>query len=148
VAEDLALAARAKGSGLPVRCLLGGRLMEFRMYRDLRGLVEGWSKNVATGARRTPLLRGLATAWWIAALLTVALRLPDLPAVSAVAAYAVVAVQLGLLGRQVGRFGAAAVVWPVLLAGFVLVFALSAVRTVLLRRVRWSGRDVVLAARR
>jgi 4,4'-diaponeurosporenoate glycosyltransferase len=148
VAEDLALAARVDESGLPVRCLLGGDLMRFRMYRDLRGLVEGWGKNVATGARRTPVLRGLATAWWIAALLTVALRLPDLPAPSAVAAYAVVAVQLGLLGRQVGRFGAAAVLWPVLLAGFVLVFTLSSVRTVLLRRVRWSGRDVVLAARR
>jgi hypothetical protein len=36
----------------------------------------------------------------------------------------------------------------VLLAGFVAVFTLSAARTVLLRRVRWSGRDVVLAARR
>ncbi len=148
VAEDLALAERAVAAGLPVRCLGGGSLLHFRMYRDLRGLVEGWGKNVATGARHTPLLRSLGTVLWITALLTLALRIPGLPLASGGALYLAVAVQVFLLGRQVGRFGAAALVWPVLLAGFVAVFALSAARTVLLRRVRWSGRDVVLAARR
>lgn len=148
VAEDLALAERSVAVGLPVRCLAGGTLLHFRMYRDLRGLIEGWGKNVATGARHTPLLRSLGTALWITALLTVGLRLPHLPAAQAALLYAAVAVQLGLLGRQVGRFGFAALAWPVLLVGFVAVFALSTVRTLLLRRVHWSGRDVVLAARR
>jgi 4,4'-diaponeurosporenoate glycosyltransferase len=148
VAEDLALAERAVAAGLPVRCLAGGSLLHFRMYRDLRGLVEGWGKNLATGARHTPFLRSLGTVLWITALLTLALEVPGLPPISAVAVYLAATVQVFLLGRQVGRFGAAAVVWPILLAGFAAVFALSAVRTVLLRRVRWSGRDVVLAARR
>jgi 4,4'-diaponeurosporenoate glycosyltransferase len=120
VAEDLALAEQFGGAGLPVHCLGGHDLIGFRMYRDLPGLVEGWTKNLATGATRTPMVRGLAVAAWLSSLLTVALATvsPGAPVWSvlvgdgaaggdlagAVLAYALVAAQLAVQARQVGRF--------------------------------------------
>ena len=163
VAEDLALAEQFGGAGLPVHCLGGHDLIGFRMYRDLPGLVEGWTKNLATGANRNPVVRGLAVAAWLSSLLTVALATvsPGAPVWSvlvgdgaaggdlagAVLAYALVAAQLAVQARQVGRFRGAALLWPVLLGGFVAVFAWSTLRTALVRQVRWNGRTIHLAAR-
>lgn len=163
VAEDLALAERFGEAGLPVHCHGGHDLIGFRMYRDLSGLVEGWTKNLATGATRTPVLRTVAVVAWLAALLTVALATvgPGAPVWSlvtgadttaaelgaSVLGYVLVTAQLALQARQVGRFRGAAVVWPVLLAGFVAVFAWSTLRTALVRQVRWNGRTIHLAAR-
>jgi len=150
VVEDLALAAAYRRSGRPVWCLLGGDQVRYRMYRRLRDLLVGWRKNMAAGARRTPPLLGVGTALWVAALAAAAVEVArplvgsgPSPAV-AVALYVVVAVQVGVLGRRVGRFGPAAVLWPVLVATFVAVFTWSAVSTFVLRRVRWSGRTIRL----
>jgi 4,4'-diaponeurosporenoate glycosyltransferase len=168
VAEDLALAERFGSAGLPVHCLGGHDLIGFRMYRDLPGLIEGWTKNLATGATRTPVLRSLAVVAWLTALLSVALATvgPGAPVwalltgsgpdgsgptaaevVGATLGYALVTVQVAIQARQVGRFRAAALVWPVLLAGFLAVFVWSTVRTALVRQVRWNGRTIRLAAR-
>jgi 4,4'-diaponeurosporenoate glycosyltransferase len=155
VAEDLALAERYLEVGLPIRCLGGGRRIRYRMYRDLRGIVEGWSKNLATGASRTPRLRGLLIGLWVTAVLTALLEVfgavtdPSSVGVGdpVVALYLAVTAQLAVMGRQVGRFGPAALAWPILFAFFVAVFARSTVRTLLVRQVTWSGRDIPVAAR-
>lgn len=150
VAEDLALAERFVATGLPVHCLGGGGRIGYRMYRDLRGLVEGWGKNVATGAGRTPMLRALGIALWITALLTAlgAVTSGTGGPLVALGLYAGATAQVAAMGRQVGRFGPAALAWPVLVAFFVALFAWSAVRTLVVRRVTWSGRTVELAPRR
>jgi len=150
VAEDLSLAECYRVAGLPISCLGGRDLVRYRMYRGLRGILEGWTKNLAIGAGRTPLVRSLAVVAWVTALLVTAWGLRDRPATATellgwVLTYLAVAVQLGLLGRKVGRFGPAASAWPALMAVFVLVFVRSAVHTVVLRRVRWSGRSNAVA---
>lgn len=154
VAEDIALAGRFASVGLPVRCLEGGSLVRFRMYRDLRGIFEGWSKNVATGAGRTPPVRVLGIVWWLSSLLTVAMHLvgalvpasgPDLA--TAALLYAACTIQVAVLARQVGRFGPAAAFWPILVSFFVVVFVWSTLRTLVAREVRWSGRTIRVAAR-
>lgn len=155
VAEDLALAGRFAAGGLPVHCLAGGHLVRYRMYRNLRGIVEGWSKNVATGARRTPAVRTAAIVWWVSALLTVGMQaaravpgLGDGTALSSTwALYAAITLQVAVLARQVGRFGPAAAVWPVLLVFFVVVFTWSSLRTLVVREVTWSGRTIRVATR-
>lgn len=152
VAEDLALAQHYRAAGMPITCRAGQGIVRYRMYRDLAGLVEGWSKNVVIGARRAPLVLSVLVATWVTALLAVGLRLLDGPTavgpVDWIAMYGAVAAQLAVLGRRVGRFGPAALVWPVLMVFFVAVFALSAVRTLLLREVGWSGRRIAVAGRR
>src|SRR5690606_22970133 len=63
VAEDLALAHRAHESGHRVFFAFADEEMETRMYRDLGHIVEGWSKNLYLGGRRSfpgnPLLSAL-----------------------------------------------------------------------------------------
>ncbi|HKU63338.1 MAG TPA: glycosyltransferase family 2 protein [Gemmatimonadales bacterium] len=63
VAEDLALAQTVVRGGGRLHFAFAERLMETRMYHGLGPLVEGWSKNVYLGGRRSfpdePLLRAL-----------------------------------------------------------------------------------------
>ena len=55
IADDLALAAAADRAGVPVGSLLGGTHLTYRMYPDgLVSLVEGWTKNLASGGASTP----------------------------------------------------------------------------------------------
>jgi chlorobactene glucosyltransferase len=72
VAEDLALAQAYLREGRRLHFAFAERLMETRMYRSLPQLVEGWSKNVYLGGRRSfpgePRLRALVPLMLIAAL--------------------------------------------------------------------------------
>jgi chlorobactene glucosyltransferase len=76
VAEDLALAQTVQRAGRRIRFVFAERLMETRMYRSLPEIVEGWSKNMYLGGRRSfpgePLLQALvpvmlvvAFAFWL-----------------------------------------------------------------------------------
>ena len=73
VAEDLALAQAFLRAGQKLYFAFANRLMETRMYRSLPDLVEGWSKNVYLGGRRSfphePLLRALVPFMLLVALL-------------------------------------------------------------------------------
>lgn len=150
VTEDLALGRRFRAAGLPVAVLLGGPLVRFRMYpAGLGQLVEGWSKNLATGAGAVPRHRSLAVALWITALGSAALALPGVPGGPdgpgwwGVAAYLAVAVQVGVLGRTTGTFGPlTAVAFPVPLVAFVGFVGRSLWGTVVRREVTWRGRSI------
>lgn len=76
VAEDLALAQLCYRSGRTLHFAFAERLMETRMYHGLRPLVEGWSKNVYLGGRRSfpnepvlqalvPVMLGAAILFWL-----------------------------------------------------------------------------------
>jgi chlorobactene glucosyltransferase len=63
VAEDLALAQAYHAQGRRVYFAFATELMETRMYENLPHIVEGWSKNLYLGGRRSfpdePVLRAL-----------------------------------------------------------------------------------------
>jgi chlorobactene glucosyltransferase len=63
VAEDLALAQATVRSGRKLRLAHATNLLETRMYHGLAHLIEGWSKNLYLGSRRSfpdePLRRAL-----------------------------------------------------------------------------------------
>lgn len=65
VVDDVALAGRFRAAGLPVRLLGGKGTVGYRMYPGGMGqLVDGWSKNLAAGARATrPAVLVLVAAW-------------------------------------------------------------------------------------
>lgn len=154
VAEDLELAGCYVEANLPVHTVAGGDQILFRMYRNLPGIIEGWSKNMATGARRTPPLRSIASALWVTALLAMTWELfhgsPDSVGDVAwlAAIYAAGAGQLAVFGRHLGRFSFAALFWPLLMIFFLVVFAWSTARTLVVRQVRWSGRVLDVSTRR
>lgn len=77
VAEDLALAQTYVRHGLKLHFAFAERLMETRMYHGLSHLIEGWSKNIYLGGRRSfpdeplrralvPLMLVLAMLYWLA----------------------------------------------------------------------------------
>jgi chlorobactene glucosyltransferase len=72
VAEDLALAQTFLRHGLKLHFAFAERLMETRMYQNLPQLVEGWSKNIYLGGRRSfpdePLLRAAVPAMLVIAM--------------------------------------------------------------------------------
>jgi 4,4'-diaponeurosporenoate glycosyltransferase len=146
VLDDVALARAVQRSGRPVS-LFGGRgVVRFRMYPDGVGqLIEGWTKNFAGGAAGTrPLTTLLVMAWLSGAI--VATGGPVLlrpPLAAAIGMYAAYAVQLFVLLRRVGRFGAlTSILYPIALWLFLAVFVRSAVLTFLRREVRWRGRSI------
>jgi 4,4'-diaponeurosporenoate glycosyltransferase len=145
VLDDVALARAFRAEGLPVTVRAGRGTAWFRMYPlGLGQLVEGWSKNMAQGARSAtrPVVLVL-TVLWIVAMATAAVPHGWL---ASGGAYAAVAAQLAVLERRVGRFSAWVwVLWPVALAFFVVVFAWSVVLTATGRPVRWRGRRVAAA---
>ena len=53
VVEDLRLAQKVVEAGHRIYIARADRLMETRMYSSLSAIVEGWSKNLATGSRST-----------------------------------------------------------------------------------------------
>jgi chlorobactene glucosyltransferase len=73
VAEDLALAQAFVRGGLKLHFAFAEQLMTTRMYHGLGHLIEGWSKNIYLGGRRSfpdePLLRALVPAMLILGML-------------------------------------------------------------------------------
>jgi chlorobactene glucosyltransferase len=76
VAEDLALAQQFWAAGKTIHFAFADRLMDTRMYTGLRHLIEGWSKNLYLGGRRSfpdepvrralvPVLLAAAALFWL-----------------------------------------------------------------------------------
>ncbi|HTS88185.1 MAG TPA: glycosyltransferase family 2 protein [Gemmatimonadales bacterium] len=153
IAEDLALAQEFWSAGYRLRVLFGDELIETRMYTGLRHLIEGWSKNIYLGSRRSfpdepvqralvPLLLGGALAFWLVPWLLLA-------------AVAVGALPAWLAGPLWGAVGASVLFWgaiafgmgippwyglgyPVGAALSLYIVGLSTIRGA--RRVEWKGR--------
>ena len=158
IVEDIALAHRFRHAGHPVTTLGGAGLVTFRMYPEGLGqLVEGWSKNFATGAASIPVGRLFLIGFWITTMLVSVQSLIelglgsvagfDVPVAAAVVAYLAFAAQLWRMERQLGTFGiGTALAYPALVGIFVVVFVRSVWLTLVRRRVTWRGRAVVLDA--
>jgi hypothetical protein len=59
VLEDVRMAQRAKGAGVPLTLALGGRMVAVRMYRGWTEVREGFAKNVLAGSGSRPALLSL-----------------------------------------------------------------------------------------
>ena len=132
VAEDIALARR-----FPAVALFTGRPdVSFRMYPGgLRALVQGWTKNIASGAA--------SVRWWFGLLIVGWLWSLNGGWITSVWFYAASVVQVLVLGRRAGRFGPlTAVAYPLLVVCFLVVFLRSVALTLLRRPVPWKGRPV------
>lgn len=157
IVEDIALARCYRSAGLPVHAFGGGGLASFRMYPDGLGqLVEGWSKNFATGAGSVAPHRLFLIGFWLTCVLVsvqsvieVLVGTPSLGWFQLVATYVLFALQIGAMLRQLGNFGfLTAALYPGPVGIFLVVFATSVYLTLFRRRVRWRGRSVPLSGTR
>ena len=131
--EDIGL-ARAVGRS---RLYVGSpETTRFRMYPGgLGDLVRGWTRSLATGARFTRWWLALATLAWVWSL--------SGGWISAPVVYPLSALQVWALGRRAGttRWWAA-LVFPILVVVFVVIFLRSVVALALRREVTWKERRV------
>lgn len=151
VLDDVDLARAYRAAGLPVRVLLGGELVRFRMYPGgWPDLLSGFRKNVAGGLAAAPALAALGTIAFVAGGLQAAAgALTGWHATGGrrrwlrdCIAYGAYAVACHRLFRRVGRFGIwTAYAYPVPFGTLAILLGASLSDT---RRGRhqWKGRVV------
>ena len=152
IVDDVALAQRFRHAGLPVRVVGGRGAIRFRLYGGgIRDLVEGWSKNFASGAGSTPVVRFLLVFAWVIGVGTAA-QVPVREAIAALGGwsgpgavlwigFAAFALQLAVQLRPLGNYSWAAVLFPIPLAAWFVIFFRSILLTAR-GQVRWKGRAV------
>ena len=152
VLEDMALAGQLQRSGVPFRLFVGDCDISFRMYpAGFRSLLQGFSKNLATGVVKTPLWLILLVTLFFASLasvplhLTLALLRTEAVALLYALLYPVWVLALVLRGRRIGRFSAlSTLLYPIPLAFYLLIFLYSGVLRLFRCKVKWKGRAVPL----
>jgi 4,4'-diaponeurosporenoate glycosyltransferase len=152
IVEDMALAASLRRNNIPFSVFLGDAGVSFRMYpAGFRALWQGFSKNLSTGAAKTPLwlflLVGLMFASVASAALHLILALVNAEALALLygALYAIWVIVLFFISRRIGRFSPFAVLlYPLQLILFLLIFINSMVLRFVLKRVFWKGRAIKL----
>jgi glycosyltransferase involved in cell wall biosynthesis len=159
VVEDVHLARQYRAEGLPVSCLGGGDVVGFRMYPGgLYQLVQGWTKNIASGAGLSPPWALLGTVAWICACVAVALAGfrgvagwvfgDGVVPVTAAVAWAAVALELRwLLGRVGSWRWWTPLLFPVPLVAFLALFFRSLAITLVGGEVTWRSRRVPVGVR-
>jgi 4,4'-diaponeurosporenoate glycosyltransferase len=153
ILEDVALGRLFLSQGRPVSCLRGRGTVSFRMYaQGLGSMIEGFTKNFGSGLRAASPAVVALTAGWIlgffaaAGLAAIALVLPgQLQLPLHLALYALFAGQLAWQLSRLGNYRfCTALLYPIPLLFFTVVFLFSLRRTFLLRTVRWKGRTISL----
>lgn len=151
--DDIALARLFKSRDLPVYCYGGKGSIEFRMYpAGLHDLLEGWTKNMATGARFSAPLTNILLFIWIAGITNLFLSLWQAVEWGNTAALTVTAgvyilyvLQLLHHLRRIGSFPIyTALFFPLFLVFFVGIFFYSLFKTKIVKHVTWKGRRLHL----
>jgi len=156
VVEDLALGGTLKRQNHAVHCFGGKGTISFRMYPNgLRSLIEGWGKGFATGAAKTYFPIIIAIVLWIGGGLSAARFTIDtiagakvVPATAWGTAYLLYCAQIYWMLFRIGNFRLyTALLYPISLLFFILVFMYSAFVIFVRRSVRWKGATLNLRDR-
>ncbi len=145
--EDIQLGKAFQEQNIPVSLFLGGDRVTFRMYpQGLASLVEGWSKNFASGAASLDPGTLLLLFLWVTGAVSSGLYLAFSGEYGLYGfVYLLFALQMFLVSRHLGSFGLlTAALYPLYFLFFVLVFILSLIRTRLFCSVSWRGRSIDL----
>jgi len=163
ILEDVALGQAFQRAGFEIHNYGGRGSIGFRMYpAGLHSLVTGFGKNLASGAGSAspavllPMIGWIAGGFVVSVALayTVARGAPGAlaagaatngwqPALPWTALYLLYALQIFWMLRRLGNYGVyTALLFPLTLLFFAMVFLVSLSRTYLLRRVRWKGREI------
>jgi 4,4'-diaponeurosporenoate glycosyltransferase len=151
ILEDLAYGSQVKKQRIGTYCFGGKNTVSFRMYsHGMRQLIAGWSKGFARGATKTSIPVLIMIVAWITGsigttrhLIQTAL-IPDLSQLMLWALlYFAYAIQIYWMLFRMGNFKFyTALLYPVPLLFFVVIFAYSLILTFLGKSVRWKGREI------
>lgn len=152
VLEDVELGRHYARHQVPCRLFTGGSLISFTMYGSFHQLWQGWTKNFFAGAVGIPvyllmliflLLTGYASTGIV--LPSALYQMAPFQIAGAASAYVLSILQIGWTARKIGNFHPLAILaYPLFLWAFCLIFLVSAGKKLILRKVRWKGRDIPL----
>ena len=151
ILEDAALARELRKQGIPIRCHGGKGAISFRMYpHGLGELVDGWGKGFALGAAQITIPSLLLVVAWIVGSIGAIRYLTESSFTGNTTAIALwgclymgYAAQIYWMLFRIGTFRVyTALLYPVSLLFFILVFARSSLLVLLRRRVNWKGRTI------
>ncbi len=151
IVEDVALGLALKQAGLPYKTFIGDESVAFRMYPGgFRSLIQGWTKNLASGAAKAPLHLLILTFLWITSMMSVPVQLIRYGILGEfqwvilyAALYLVWILFLVKTVPRIGRFRPWIIaLYPVSLVLMVWVFAVSLFNKLSGRKVLWKGRAI------
>ena len=157
VTEDIALGALMRKASVPFQLFIGDPELSFRMYGNgFRSLLQGWVKNQATGAAKTPFPLFLMVFFWITSMASVPLQLAKHSSsgltfwlVLYILLYLIWVLRLHTLTRKVGYFQRWAVIlFPIPVLVYLGVFVVSMVKKIFRLKVIWKGRAIDVEEKR
>ncbi len=151
ILDDIDLGTLFHKSGVNTHAFCGKGVVDFRMYPGgFRALLDGFTKNIRLGARRSGGWFKILAILWTSGLMAAPLytvtaavtgHIPAL--VIAVVFYTFFAIQFAAAGRKVGNFGLLpALFYPIHLLVFLFVLARARVLAMTGRNVQWKGRSL------
>jgi len=156
ILEDLAFGTEFKKRGVKLHCYGGKTTVSFRMYPGgINQLITGWSKGFAMGAVKTsiPVLI-MIIAWITGAIGTTrhliqALAITDISLITLWGLlYIAYAIQIYWMLYRIGNFKPyTALLFPIPLLFFVIVFVYSFLIIFIRRNVSWKGRTLEVKGR-
>lgn len=153
IVDDIDMGRVLNEKNIKYKLFLGNRDICFRMYGNgLRSLAQGWTKNYATGAAKTPLSLFFLTFLWLSSLICLSIY----PVYTFFTAdyyafaiyfliYTVAVAHLLKITEKIGSFAKMSIVlFPVQLLFFLYIFFVSVLKKILRREVIWKGRKIKL----
>lgn len=153
IVDDIDMGRVLNEKNIRYKLFLGGRDICFRMYGSgFKSLIEGWTKNYATGASKTPLILFFLTFLWLSSLICLSIypvytfSTADYSAFAIYFSLYIVAVaHLLKISKRIGSFGKVSIVlFPLLLLFFLYIFFVSTLKKILCLEVTWKGRKIKL----
>lgn len=153
ILEDVALGKEFRKRNVPVHCYGGKDTISFRMYpHGLKQLVDGWSKGFAMGAVQIAIPSLIMIIAWISGSIGTVrytaqafFATGNIPIVMWGSLYLGYAAQIYWMLYRIGNFRLyTALLYPIPLLFFIIVFARSFVIVFLKRSVQWKDRMINL----
>ncbi|MFC2009798.1 glycosyltransferase [Chloroflexota bacterium] len=151
ILEDLEYGAALKKQDIPLACFGGKNNIFFRMYPEGIGqVISGWSKGFAKGAMKTSIPMLVIVVAWITGAVGTTRELLEafiLADVSSIILwggfYAAYVLQIYWMLYRIGNFSFfTALLFPIPLVFFILVFTLSLFNIFIRKSVNWKGRRI------
>lgn len=153
IVDDVALGEALARKGIQFKLLLGAEQISFRMYAGgFKDLLQGWTKNYATGALKTTPLLFIMVFMWIASGLSVFINAVSmllscewLVFSGFVFLYWLWVMELFRISGKIGRFQRnAIIIFPLYLIFFISIFIVSFIKKLFRLNVTWKGRKIKL----
>ncbi|MBU4438797.1 MAG: glycosyltransferase [Acetobacterium sp.] len=153
IVDDMALGEKLQEKAIPFALFLGDQDVSYRMYSGgLKDLVQGWTKNQAAGAAKTPVYLIFLVFFWITSCASIPVYLMLnliwqhwLWVEILAACYGVWVLELIRIARHIGSFSVGSIVfYPVSLIFYLVIFLRSMIKKILGLPVIWKDREIRL----